>query len=1118
VQKSKLTKSAFCVGVALASTSGFAANSWLSRVNTVDDHQQKRVVTAQKVQSISAVSTDSSKAVFDITVSLHNNPQGSEKVVYEEIFAHFADAVCEQTNGEHKLGKVSVFRENKHRSKSDIIWGEREWPRANASGFGANGMHIWFGDVFPNGSGPGKDHDMLQDPQGAGYTLAHEWGHYAYGLFDEYQGSADSGEPSTPINTDTATTSIMSNQWQAITAGMQWLNHSTADTIGNIDRTAQGRVYGKSAWDVLLQDAKDDPKLGRKTAQPNRTRFLTLADNAPDVTTPLKIELPAEQASCQNQLDVVWVEGDIDMQVVIDRSYSMYGQAINNAKQAAKILVDATAEGSTSMGLVTFSSDHNVQQDYPITKIESPDLSVKTELKAAIDAIRENGSTALYDGSQLALENLTSFQLSENSGAPGVVFILADGDDNDSSYTQQQVINNYQNENIPIFSFGYGNASPTGPLLTLANETGGKYFSSPTSLAEIVDAFLQANAVATDNQNLASSTFIIDSLQSATQAIAVDSGLDNINVFINHNANLDGVQLTLLDSNGNEVSDVAFDCFDAAGTLSCSTNITSQQISSHGMGEWQLQVANINDTNNLTATVNVSAEPSLSGSYTVSVEGAQGNAVTYPAPMILTTAITKDKLITGANVEATITDPNQTSTNLEMLDNGLEGDAIAGDGIYSVIAPYNENGIYQIEVNVNNEGGNAIYTTTGLLTATLDGSVPEMEALPSIDENFVRISKTSIVVNDVPSSDGNDSYDSSDELVSNNTDLDGMIDGENDLDFYEINDIDTTKELVVRVADLSLGMAPNLSLYKSDGTTAIKENITLQSNPSKTDYVYYKLDTADLESKIYAAVKHEDATATMGGYQISAGEPLNTDTPPNNAPKVNVDNVSIWSGEIAVIKPLDNDSDADGDTLVIDSIQTEGTIGLVTLAGNEVTYDASSAFSEEAPGTVLTDSFTYVVTDNNGAFVEGLVTVTVKINTPPSAEPDTVSTSKSSSIVVNPLTNDSDDDGDALSIVSFNADGIKGTVTSNEDGTLTYDPAGKFNDLYSGESATESFSYNVSDGNEQVTTTVTVTITGEGSEPEEDSGVVDKPKSDSGSLFWLTLLLAPLSSLRRGKK
>ena len=62
----------------------------------------------------------------------------------------------------------------------------------------------------------------------------------------------------------------------------------------------------------------------------------------------------------------------------------------------------------------------------------------------------------------------------------------------------------------------------------------------------------------------------------------------------------------------------------------------------------------------------------------------------------------------------------------------------------------------------------------GLLTPTIDGSVPETETLPSIDENFVRIAKTSLVVIDVPYSDSNDSYYLSDDLTPSNA---GIGDG-----------------------------------------------------------------------------------------------------------------------------------------------------------------------------------------------------------------------------------------------------------------------------------------------------------------------------------------------------
>lgn len=1214
IQENKLSKVAICVGFALTSSSAMAANSWLSRVNTVTEQQEKSIVSANHMQAVSAMSSDSSNAVFDITVSLYNNPKGNEQKVYEEILGYFADGVCEQSNGEHKLGKISIFRENKHRSKSDIIWGDREWPRANTAGFGANGMHIWFGDVFPNGAGQGKDHNMLTDPLGAGYTLAHEWGHYAYGVYDEYKGNAVSGAANATLTTDVATDSIMSNQWQARNGDMKWLNHSTANNIGDVNRTAQGRVYGKSAWEVLTQDVKDDPKSGRKTAQPTRTRYTTLANNAPDASNPVKTELPAAQSSCRDQLKFVWVEGDIDMQIVMDRSGSMYGSPINNAIQAAKTLVDATAEGSTAMGLVSFSSRSSVKQDFAVQQIPKPDTGIKQALKAAIDNIYASGSTALFDGSSLALDNLITYQTAAASGAPGVVFVLADGDDNSSIKNESTVITAYQNANVPIFSFGYGSASPTGPLVTMANATGGKYFSSPTTLSEIIDAFLQANAIATDNQNLVSSTVNVANDASATQEIHIDSGLDNVNIFVNHKGSASDLQLTLKDASGNNVAGVSFDCVTVTGGQSCNVNVPNSVIASLGHGEWQLELTNTNVNRPLDATVNVSAEPSLAGSYTVSVEGFAGNAVTYPSPMILTTALTKDKLITGANVLATIKDPMGNTTNLEMFDNGQGGDAVAGDGIYSAVAPYNQNGIYQVEVNVDNKDSKARYTATGLFTPTLDGSEPVQEALPTITENFVRIAKTSLVVSDVPYYDGDDSHYIATKLETTNAGINGVIDSAGDLDFYVLENIDMSKDLVVRVTDASLGMKPKLTVYKPDASTAIVDNVTLATNPSATNYVFSKLAKSELESTLYVVVSHEDDTAATGGYQVSAGEPLNTDVPPNNVPVANSDAMTIWAGQKVTISPLANDTDADGDTLVIDSVTTGATKGAVAVSGNIISYDSGSAFANETPGSTVLDSFAYIITDNKGGFAEATVDVSVKINTPPTATPDAISVNENATVTISPLTNDTDADGhtftlsakqaslkgkltdngdgtfiydpngqfndlvkgetanevfsytitdkigatsttevtisvvginaapvavadtavttksgsiqidllandtdadgDTLTITAIDVGSLKGKVTNNNDGTVTYSPNGQFGHLYQGQSATETFTYIISDGDAEMTASVTVTINGEGQAPVEP----EKEGSSGGSLSWFVLLLAPLAFMRRRVK
>ena len=78
----------------------------------------------------------------------------------------------------------------------------------------------------------------------------------------------------------------------------------------------------------------------------------------------------------------------------------------------------------------------------------------------------------------------------------------------------------------------------------------------------------------------------------------------------------------------------------------------------------------------------------------------------------------------------------------------------------------------------------------------------------------------------------------------------------------------------------------------------------------------------------------------------------------------------------------------------------------------------------------------------------------------------------------NVLTNDSDSDGHPLTVVSFDASGISGLITSNGDGTFAHDPNGQFEDLAAGESATDVFQYTVSDGLDgMATATFTITVT-----------------------------------------
>jgi VCBS repeat-containing protein len=120
--------------------------------------------------------------------------------------------------------------------------------------------------------------------------------------------------------------------------------------------------------------------------------------------------------------------------------------------------------------------------------------------------------------------------------------------------------------------------------------------------------------------------------------------------------------------------------------------------------------------------------------------------------------------------------------------------------------------------------------------------------------------------------------------------------------------------------------------------------------------------------------------------------------------------------------------------------------------------------------------------------------INVNPNSPPTAVNDSASTDKHTAVDINVLANDSDPDGDALAVQSVNTAGTLGSVSINGNGTVHYDPNGQFQNLTAGQTATDTFTYTVSDGFTTATATVTVTITGV-NDPPVVSNVETSPLS-----------------------
>ena len=97
------------------------------------------------------------------------------------------------------------------------------------------------------------------------------------------------------------------------------------------------------------------------------------------------------------------------------------------------------------------------------------------------------------------------------------------------------------------------------------------------------------------------------------------------------------------------------------------------------------------------------------------------------------------------------------------------------------------------------------------------------------------------------------------------------------------------------------------------------------------------------------------------------------------------------------------------------------------------------------------------------------VTITVvPVNDPPVAIDDFGTTEEDDPVTIPVLSNDSDIDGDALT-VSHVTDPPNGSVTTNDDGTITYTPDPGFDGM-------DSFVYTISDGNDETDTATGVCV------------------------------------------
>ena len=529
-------------------------------------------------------------------------------------------------------------------------------------------------------------------------------------------------------------------------------------------------------------------------------------------------------------------------------------------------------------------------------------------------------------------------------------------------------------------------------------------------------------------------------------------------------------------------------------------------------------VTALDETQTLTESFTYTADDGNGGTatatLTITINGADDATVINPD-----SAETEEDSSVVIDVLANDSDPDDTLTVASVDDSGLPGDAsVTNNGTDVTFVPgtaFNDLAAGETEIvtftYTTNTG--ATETVTVTVTGTNDGPVAVNDTDGVDEDATINITAANGVIQG-PGTDTD--ADASDTLtviaVENSSSIGGLIGG----------------PLVGTYGTLILNADGSYS-YSADQDAADP----LAVGETADDIFTYTIsdgnggtDTATLTITVTGTNDGPIANPPGGTPGTDPGIYDDTDT-------IAEDDIAPASGNV-----LANDVDLDSsDVLIVSAVDglagnvnnlVAGTYGDITINADG-TYDyllnnGNATVQGLAVGETLVETFTYTADDQNGGTATATLTITITgTNDVPVANPmsgpgvyddaDSITEDAFPNTTDgNVLSNDSDPDGDSLTVAAVNGvasnvgsqiTGTYGAVTINADGSYDYvldNSNPTVTALDETQTLTESFTYTADDGNGgTATATLTITINGaddatvinpDSAETEEDSSVV----------------------------
>ena len=463
----------------------------------------------------------------------------------------------------------------------------------------------------------------------------------------------------------------------------------------------------------------------------------------------MKVELagrsPAEyRKDTWKYLKIQWVDvPEVETIVLIDRSTSMSAVVLdqngkylkkNNGKTLLKMDQALQAAKYVSQGFLSSlpksGSGNPGEQEYDVSNVSvgvyaftdqffevypptfNPDVN---NINASIDAVTLSGvgGTALFDAIISAMNKFSS-----NPTSTKMLYVISDGLDVSSSHTKADVVQLYKNNNIAIHTFAYGRDADLELLSSMASETNGVYYENEEELPLNVSGATSAILSSMPGNNQLMSANLSANATSADVYVPPRSKL--VKILGSYRGSTESQPVEIISRTG-----VALPVLTTDNSI-WEENDFVAEIDSTTLSQLSEPLIKVrNKLSKAPVDVRMIVTNEFDG-HSINVKLSPTGPFEWPSRRSFTASVRgNDGLLADVVATGKLINPDGSVRSFALHDDGMNGDYLAGDGVYFADLPsISQNGTYQWEISMSNKGGIAHTTRIG---TSLPDTIPFVE-------------------------------------------------------------------------------------------------------------------------------------------------------------------------------------------------------------------------------------------------------------------------------------------------------------------------------------------------------------------------------------------------------